>query len=207
MLKLQGPSSYKALNDSISNINSNKDFAIKSNMYSPKSYSESDKLTDSFPYLTTASISTTSYDIWLDSYTNNKLVNDQNILKQGSENKSLEILSILFNYFLFKMIIFSNYYYYLENNQTVEEKELTKKNTHSIKRRNSEQLKMDVSYQSMPELNILLKPSEPKLEVNPFDNNQSPAQFSNKSEDLKEAELHIINDLEETCRANESNSN
>ena len=105
------------------------------------------------------------------------------------------------------MIIFSNYYYYLENNQTVEEKELTKKNTHSIKRRNSEQLKMDVSYQSMPELNILLKPSEPKLEVNPFDNNQSPAQFSNKSEDLKEAELHIINDLEETCRANESNSN
>lgn len=60
---------------------------------------------------------------------------------------------------------------------------------------------MDVYYQSMPELNILVKQND---EINSNElNNQSPTQFSNKSEDLKEAELQIINDLEETCRANE----
>ena len=65
-------------------------------------------------------------------------------------------------------------------------------------------MKMDVFYQSMPELNILLK-SNNETNSNSFNDSQSPAQFSNKSEDLKEAELKIINDLEETCRANESN--
>ena len=92
----------------------------------------------------------------------------------------------------------------VKNNDSVEEKELTPKKTNSIKRRNSEQMKMDVFYQSMPELNILLKTNN-NNETNStsFNDNQSPAQFSNKSEDLKEAELKIINDLEETCRANE----
>ena len=97
MLKLQGPSSYKALNEPDSNTNGTKatSFALKSNIYSPKSLSESDKLTDSFPYLTTtASISATSYDVWLDSYNNNKLINDQDLLKSVSDNKSSKISSI-----------------------------------------------------------------------------------------------------------------
>jgi hypothetical protein len=88
MLKLQGPSSFKTIND---NILSN---SLKSNLYSPKSFNDSDKLTESFPCLTTtASLSTASYDPWLESYQpSSKLLTDETFLKPISDTTSSNLI-------------------------------------------------------------------------------------------------------------------
>lgn len=89
MLKLQGPSSFKTINDH-NNL-------LKSNLYSPKSFNDSDKLTESFPCLTTtATLSTASYDPWLDSYQpSNKLLKDETFVKPISDTTSMDFGNFL----------------------------------------------------------------------------------------------------------------
>jgi hypothetical protein len=57
---------------------------------------------------------------------------------------------------------------------------------------------MELYYQSLPELNMTL---------NSTTNDNLSLPNLNKSQDLKQDELAILNELEETCKANEGKLN
>lgn len=92
ILKFQGPpSSFKIINDSLQQSSS-----LKSNLYSPvKSYNESDKLSESFPYLTNPSLSTSSYEPWIEPF-NQMSTKEVGLLKPASPKAISKFIRVKF---------------------------------------------------------------------------------------------------------------
>ena len=91
LLKLRS-SSYKASNASRNGYMGD---ASSNNMYSPIKSLASDNENETNPYLTTtASVSTTSYDLWIDSYQthSNRLFNEDCMLKSVTNSESSDRL-------------------------------------------------------------------------------------------------------------------